>query len=50
MSLVKRIVLDVLKPHHPSAIEFSQAIAEVGDDYRVCYPLLRWMKRLKLCK
>ena len=35
MGLVKRIVLDVLKPHQPSAIEFSQAIAKVGPDYRV---------------
>lgn len=34
MSLVKRIVLDVLKPHHPSAVEFSKRIAELGE-YRV---------------
>lgn len=36
MGLVKRIVLDVLKPHQPTAIEFSQAIADVGTDYRIC--------------
>lgn len=35
MPLVKRVVLDVLKPHQPSALEFSKAIAEVGCDYRV---------------
>ena len=35
MVTVKRIVLDVLKPHQPSAIEFSQAIAKVGVDYYV---------------
>ena len=35
MVSVKRIVLDVLKPHLPSAIDFSQAIARVGKDYRV---------------
>jgi len=35
MVSVKRIVLDVLKPHLPSAIDFSQAIAGVGEDYRV---------------
>ena len=35
MVSVKRIVLDVLKPHRPNALEFSQAIAEVGDDYHV---------------
>ncbi|PIR01409.1 MAG: hypothetical protein COV66_01205 [Nitrospinae bacterium CG11_big_fil_rev_8_21_14_0_20_45_15] len=28
MAKVKRIVLDVLKPHHPSALEFAKAIAD----------------------
>ena len=32
---VKRVMLDVLKPHLPDALEFTQAIAEVGEDYRV---------------
>ena len=35
MGLVKRILMDVLKPHQPSSIEFSQAIANVGVDYKV---------------
>jgi hypothetical protein len=35
MESVKRIVLDVLKPHQPNAIEFSQAIAKIGSDYHV---------------
>lgn len=35
MVSVKRIVLDVLKPHQPNALEFSQTIAAVGVDYRV---------------
>lgn len=35
MVSVKKLVLDVLKPHQPSALEFSRAIAEVGQDYRV---------------
>ena len=35
MVLVKRLALDVLKPHQPNAIEFSQAIARAGGDYRV---------------
>ena len=35
MISVKRVVLDVLKPHQPNALEFSRNIAEVGDDYRV---------------
>ena len=36
MVSVKRVVLDVLKPHQPNALEFSRAIADVGDGYRVC--------------
>lgn len=35
MVSVKRVVLDVLKPHQPNALTFSQAIAEAGADYRV---------------
>jgi hypothetical protein len=35
MVSVKRLVLDVLKPHQPNALEFSMAIAEVGVDYCV---------------
>ena len=34
-ALIKRVVLDVLKPHLPNALEFSQAIAGIGRDYRV---------------
>ena len=36
MVSVRRVVLDVLKPHQPGAVEFSRAIAKVGSDYRVC--------------
>lgn len=35
MVYIKRLVLDVLKPHRPNALEFTLAIAEVGADYRV---------------
>ena len=35
MVYVKRIVLDVLKPHQPNALDFSQTIAKVGIDCRV---------------
>ena len=35
MVFVKRVVLDVLKPHQPNALEFSRAIAGAGADYRV---------------
>lgn len=35
MVCVKKLVLDILKPHQPNALEFSCTLAEVGDDYRV---------------
>ena len=35
MVSVKKIVLDVLKPHQPNALEFARAIASGGDDYHV---------------
>lgn len=34
-ALTKRIVLDVLKPHLPNALDFSKVIAGIGTDYRV---------------
>ncbi len=36
MVTVTRLVLDVLKPHQPDAVEFCQEIALLGNDYRVC--------------
>lgn len=35
MVSVKKLVLDVLKPHQPNSLEFSCNLADVGDDYRV---------------
>ena len=35
MVSLKRVVLDVLKPHQPNVLELSQAIAAVGPDYCV---------------
>jgi hypothetical protein len=35
MVVVKRLILDVLKPHQPNALEFSRTVAEVGSGYRV---------------
>ncbi|WP_455234649.1 DUF211 domain-containing protein [Thiogranum longum] len=35
MSLIKRVVLDVLKPLHPNALEFASAIADQNDACRV---------------
>ncbi|WP_456405213.1 DUF211 domain-containing protein [Thiolapillus sp.] len=35
MTNVQRLVLDVLKPHQPNALEFANAIAALGSGYRV---------------
>ncbi len=35
MVSVKKLVLDVLKPHAPNSLEFAKAIAEQGRDYHV---------------
>ncbi len=35
MVSIKRVVLDVLKPHQPNALEFARVIAAAGADYLV---------------
>ncbi len=35
MTKTRRLVLDVLKPHHPNALDFSSALADLEADYRV---------------
>ena len=35
MAKTRRLVLDVLKPHQPNALDFSSALADLGTDYRV---------------
>lgn len=40
MTLLKRLVLDVLKPHQPNVLEFATSLAEVGDDYQVVITVL----------
>ena len=35
MITVKRLVLDVLKPHQPDALAFCSELAQLGPDYRV---------------
>jgi len=45
---VKRIVLDVLKPHQPNALEFSQAIAEAGADLPLPIWVVRFTVSMKL--
>ena len=50
MVSVKRMVLDILKPHNPNALEFSQAIAEVGADYHVNLIVLEMDKNTETIK
>jgi len=35
MSTVKRLVLDVLKPHQPNALDFAESITDQAPNYRV---------------
>lgn len=35
MAIIKRILLDVLKPHKPGSLEFAQALADLDPGYRV---------------
>ena len=35
MTRTRRLVLDVLKPHHPNALEFSTTLADLNEDYRL---------------
>lgn len=40
MVLVKRLVLDVLKPHTPNSLDFARALAEQGGGYRVNFTVM----------
>jgi len=35
MSMIRKIELDVLKPHLPGILEFARAVAALSPDYRV---------------
>ncbi len=35
MATIRKLVLDVLKPHQPNALEFAATLAEQRADYRV---------------
>jgi hypothetical protein len=35
MAIVTRLVLDVLKPHRPNALEFASQLADLGTGYQV---------------
>ncbi len=35
MAQIRRLLLDVLKPHQPNALDFAAALADLGTDYKV---------------
>ena len=35
MAIIKRVLLDVLKPHLPGSLEFAQSLADLNSGYRV---------------
>ena len=35
MAYIKRLVLDVLKPHHPNALDFTATLADQGINTRI---------------
>ena len=35
MAIVKRILLDVLKPHQPGSLDFAQTLADLDPGYQV---------------
>ncbi|HBH35096.1 MAG TPA: hypothetical protein DDW45_01425 [Gammaproteobacteria bacterium] len=35
MATIRKITLDVLKPHRPNALEFAAAVADLGQEMRV---------------
>ena len=35
MARIRKLVLDVLKPHHPNALTFAASLADLGTDYKV---------------
>ena len=37
---VTRLVLDILKPHHPTILDFAKGIAAVNDEWKVTINLV----------
>lgn len=35
MAKIKKLVLDVLKPHAPNVLDFAIALADLGDDWKI---------------
>ncbi len=40
MAKIRRLILDVLKPHHPNVVEFAGALSAQGVDYGVTINVL----------
>lgn len=40
MAKIRRLILDVLKPHHPNVVEFAGALSAQGVDYAVTINVL----------
>jgi len=40
MVYVKHLVLDILKPHQPNALQFSSKLAATGENYHVVLTVL----------
>lgn len=40
MLQIKKLILDILKPHKPGVLEFASAVAAQGHDYRVSLKVL----------
>ncbi len=35
MSKIRRLILDVLKPHQPNIVDFASCLADLASDYRI---------------
>ncbi len=40
LAKIRRLILDVLKPHHPNVVEFAGALSAQGVDYAVTINVL----------
>ncbi|MEK6201656.1 MAG: DUF211 domain-containing protein [Desulfobulbaceae bacterium] len=45
MTKIRRLVLDVLKPHQPNALDFASALADLGADYHVTLTVIEVDKK-----
>ncbi|MBU0663717.1 MAG: DUF211 domain-containing protein [Proteobacteria bacterium] len=45
MTKIRRLVLDVLKPHQPNALDFASALAGLGPDYHITLTVIEVDKK-----